>query len=121
MKRDMDLIRRIALESEKLPFGMALHGLEDVPASVFGLHVLWMQEAGLVKAFVQEYQSGEAPAAKIVRLTWEGCEFADVARSDTVWAKAKEMVIKPSASFTFGLLRDWLAAEVRDGFPTLRG
>jgi len=55
----------------------------------------------------------------IVRLTWEGCDFADAVRSDTLWKKAKEMVIKPTASFTFGLLKDWLKSEIAQGLPTL--
>lgn len=122
MKRDMDIVRRIALAVADMPFGHVLTALEDdVDAATFGMHVIWMEEAGLIVANVQEYASGEPPKVRIRRLTWAGCEFADAVRSDTLWEKAKEQVIGPSLSFSFGLLKDWLAAEVRDGFPTLRG
>ncbi len=50
-----------------------------------------------------------------------GCDFLDAARSDTLWAKAKTSVIKPSASWTFDLLKEWLKAEISSGLPTLRG
>ena len=45
----------------------------------------------------------------------------DAARDDTLWRKAKESVIRPGASFTFDLVKDWLKAEISHGFPTLRG
>lgn len=28
-------------------------------------------------------------------------------------------MVKPSASFTFGLLKGWLTSEIRQGLPTL--
>lgn len=120
MNRDMDLIREIALKTAELPFGHALTGLDGVDAATFSLHVIWMVEAGLVIALVQEFQSGEPPLVRVRRLTWDGCEFADAVRSDTLWRKAKEQVLKPTISFTFGLLKDWLASELREGFPSLR-
>jgi hypothetical protein len=122
MKRDMDLVRRIALETEQLPFGQELTGLDGVDKATFGMHVIWMVEAGLLTAKVQEFISaGDPPKVFVRRLTWEGCEFLEAARNETLWRKAKETVLKPSASFTFGLLREWLATEIREGFPTLRG
>lgn len=119
MKRDMDIVRRIALETSDLAANMALVGLDGVDKATFGQHVIWMEEAGLLVAAIQEYASGEPPTARVRRLTWAGCDFADAVRSDTLWAKAKEMVIKPTASFTFGLLKDWLVQEIKQGFPSL--
>lgn len=119
MKRDMDIVRRIAIETADLGPGLVMTGLENIDQLTFGLHAIWMVEAGLITASIQEFASGEPPKAQIKRLTWAGCDFADAVRSDTLWAKAKELVIKPSASFTFGLLKDWLAAELKQGFPTL--
>ena len=120
MNRDMDIIRRIALDTAAMPFGHALLGVDGADKESFAMHVIWMKEAGLVKAVITEFQGGEPPIAKVLRLTWDGCEFADAVRSDTLWKKAKESVMKPSMSFTFGLLKDWLAVEIREGFPTLR-
>ncbi len=121
MKRDMDLIRRIALEAADLPYGHSLHGLDGVSKEDFGQHVIWMQEAGLIKAVVQEYLSNDPPKARVLRLTWDGCEFADSVKSETLWRKAKETVIKPTSSFTFGVIRDFLRQEILQGLPTLRG
>ncbi|ABA60019.1 DUF2513 domain-containing protein [Burkholderia multivorans] len=123
MKRDMDIVRRIALAAEDLQYGYHLTGLDDVAPEVFGIHVIWMKEAGLVHAHVSEYLSplDDPPDASVIRLTWSGCEFVDAARSDTIWNKAKTTLIKPAASFSFQILREWLAAEIKQGLPTLRG
>lgn len=121
MTRDMDLIRRIALATAALPHGQALTGLEGVDPADFSIHVIWMVEAGLLSAIVQEFQSDSPPAVFVRRLTWQGCEFADAVANDTLWNKAKEAVIKPSASWSFSLLTEWLKAEITQGFPTLRG
>ncbi len=120
MKRDMDIVRRIALETCDLEHNHVLSGLDGVDKAIFAIHGIWMQEAGLVVANVQEYRSGEPALVLIRRLTWEGCDFADAVRNDTLWNKAKEVVILPTASFTFGMLKDWLVEEVKQGFPTLR-
>ncbi|WP_211475129.1 DUF2513 domain-containing protein [Collimonas humicola] len=120
MKRDMDIIRRIAIETAELPYRNALSGLDDVALEDFVQHVIWMQEAGLIKARVSEFIDDTPSIALVLRLTWEGCEFADAVKSDTLWNSAKESVIKPASSFTFGLLKDWLKAEMQQGFPTLR-
>lgn len=122
MKRDMDLIRRIALEVADLEFGYAVNSMEDhgVDAATFGIHAIWMQEAGLIKATIQEYQSGEPPKVLISRLTWDGCEFVDAIRDDTLWQKAKVSVLKPGMSFTFDVLKEWLKTEISQGLPTIR-
>jgi len=122
MKRDMDLVRRIALEVADMDFGYVIASMEDegIDAATFGMHVIWMKEAGLVVASVQEYQSGEPPKVQVRRLTWAGCEFVDAIRDDTLWAKAKTSVLKPGMSFTFDVLKEWLKTEITQGLPTLR-
>lgn len=122
MKRDMDLIRRIALEVEDMDFGYSLTGMEEegVDAATFGIHATWMKEAGLIDAVIQEYSSGEPPKARIFRLTWAGCEFADAIRDDNLWRKAKANVLKPGMSFTFDVLKEWLKSEIAQGFSTVR-
>ncbi len=121
MKRDMDLIRRIAMAAEDVRYGHTLRGLEGVTPEDFFHHVRLMQEAGLLEASLQEYQDFSSPKAAVWRLTWAGHDFLDAARSDTIWAKAKSSILKPGMSFTFDLLKEWLKAEVAQGFPTLRG
>lgn len=122
MQRDMDLIRRIALATTSLESGEALEELDGVDPASFAMHVIWMEEAGLVRAITQEpLGADDEPYGVVLRLTWAGCEFADAVRSDTLWKKARDKVLMPSGSWTFGVLLDWLKAEIREGLPTLRG
>lgn len=121
MKRDMDLIRNIVLDAEGLLPDTTISGMEGVDPRIFALHVRWMEEAGLVKAKYLGSTEGVPTAAMLLRLTWEGCEFADAVRDDTIWKKARDKVLRPGMSFTFDVLKDWLKAEIREGFPALRG
>ncbi|WP_050874261.1 DUF2513 domain-containing protein [Comamonas testosteroni] len=118
MKRDMDLVRRILLQIADNPPGQTLAKLPDVTPAEFGLHVLWLHEAGLVHAMVIDKMTGADSQA--FRLTWAGCDFVDAIRDDTLWKKAKVNVLKPGMSFTFDVLKDWLKTEITQGLPTLR-
>jgi len=119
MKRDPDLIRRIALAIEGLQNGQYLSTIDGVEEYSFAAHVQWMVDAGLIEGKVQSFLGGGPPAAVAMRLTWSGCDFLDSARSDTLWEKAKRNVMSPTMSFSFDILKDWLKAEIRGGFPTL--
>lgn len=122
MKRDMDLIRRIALKVAEMEFGQALRHMRDegVDDGTFSTHVIWMQEAGLISATVHATIASTPPGIWVHRLTWTGCEFVDAIRDDTMWAKAKTNVLKPGMSFTFDVLKDWLKTEITQGLPTVR-
>jgi len=100
MKRDMDLVRRIALAVEDLPPGEMLNGLDGIDRAVFSAHAIWMEEGKLAELHIAD--------ASIKRLTWDGCDFADAVRNDKLWDKAKETIIKPASSFTFSIIKDWL-------------
>lgn len=120
MKRDMDLIRRIAIETELLEPNDSLNCLEGVDAHAFAAHAKWMSEAGLVDVrFLQGL--GRPVSAVVLRLTWVGCEFLDAARSDTVWARAKKSVMGHASSFTIDLLMTWLKKAIAEELPALGG
>ena len=121
MKRDMDLVRRIALATADMGPDEILTKLDGTEERAFVMHVQWMEEAGLLHATMAPKDSKQpAKFAAVFRLTWAGCEFADAARDETLWGKAKTSVLKPGMSFTFDVLRDWLKTEITQGLPTLR-
>ena len=121
MKRDPDLIRKIAFAVEDLKPGETLDRLESIDPHLFAAHVKWMEDAGLVEARSMRFLGNEAPVALVIRLTWSGCDFLDAARSDTLWNKAKQSVLAPGASWTFDILKEWLKSEIKNGLPTFRG
>ena len=118
MKRDMDTMRQLLRAVEALPAGESLTELDNIDWQDFAQYARWLHEAGLVEA---SFTSTNADtAAEIDRLTWEGCDMLDAMRSDTIWAKVKEAILKPGRSFTADLLKELLKAEISQGLPTLR-
>ena len=120
MKRNMDLVRQICIELEEKDPHNPMLSMNEVSDEVFREHAMLLMEAGLAQGFSQPTTSGQ-PISVLYRLTWTGHDFLDASRSETVWRKAKENVLKPGMSFTFELLKDWLKAEITQGLPTLRG
>lgn len=116
MKRDMDLIRQMVLQVRNS--NGSVSSMPGVDQEVFMEHVQLLQEAGLVDAAIQVVQH-RVRAAIIWRLTWAGQDFASAIAEDTLWRKAKENVIKPMGSWTFGVLLDYLKGEIARGLPGL--
>ncbi|MGA2463336.1 MAG: DUF2513 domain-containing protein [Thermodesulfobacteriota bacterium] len=112
MKRNMDIIRKIILtlrDADK-----PIDSVPDIPKDDFLAHAELIIEAGLVKGIVQPSGRKQGPEAAILfRLTWEGQDFADAIIEDTLWNKAKENILKPSASWSFAILLEYLRAEIR--------
>lgn len=117
----MDVVRQIILATADLPYANTLTKLDGVSPEDFVLHVIWLEEAGLVIADAQAGTGSIAQYAMVSRLTWAGCEFADAVMDDGLWKKAKESVLKPGLSFTFDILKEWLKTEISNGLPTIRG
>jgi len=117
MKRDMDLIRALLL---------ALERDEDNPPEVakyqpkeVAYNAALIIEAGLAEGVIAEGGFNEIMRADLDRLTWAGHDFIEAAREETLWKKAKEKVMKPGASFTFEIVKEWLKAEIRTRFGGL--
>ena len=119
MKRDMDIIRKIILATRNSETPHPLSGVEGISNDDFAQHVQLLEEADLVKAAINGGDSRPAFAAVIYRLTWSGHDFADAIAEDSVWQKAKENVLKPTASWTFGILLDYLKVEISSRIPGL--
>jgi hypothetical protein len=94
VQRDLDLIRHLLLTIEQYPelngtrwfqFTPADLGIADRGTEEVGYHLTLLVEAGFVLGQSQGY---EIPA--IARLTWEGHEFLDNIRDQTIWNATKK-------------------------------
>ena len=110
MKRDMDLIRRMLLEVEG----------DDNPKTITQFteahevyNIALLEDAGLVEARVVKGSMGKPISAFVIRLTWQGHDFLDAAKDDTIWAKARDRILKPGISFTFSILVEFLKQEAK--------
>lgn len=115
MKRDMELVRRILLAAEALPYAEDLPSLEGVEPEEFVTHVLWLKQAGLIEATGQAGSGSYAMFAIVTGLTWQGTEFVSAMQDDSLWAKAKEKFMKPGMSFTLDIVKAWLTDKITQG------
>lgn len=102
MERNWEVVRAILLRLEALgDTSSMVHAGEVAPFDfeIVGYHMQIMQEAGLIEARVSEALGG-ATHVFASRLTWEGHEFLDRIRDQTLWnrvkASAREKGLAPS-------------------------
>ncbi len=125
MKRDMDLIRKILLKvegiSDNQPGGLlvSVDGYDD---HVFARHVELIKEAGLVEAQVLRASGAGAVKAQVNRLTWDGYDFLDAIRSDSIWDKTKAGVAQTVGSAPLEVLKALAISLIKTaleqaGFP----
>jgi hypothetical protein len=113
MKRDMDLMRAILMEVEKIPYdggGHEIHILERSAQEIY-YHVMLLHEAQLIEAL--DLSGDDYVLWRPTRLTNAGHEFLDAARADTMWAKAKDRAFKSTGTITLEALKIALGALIK--------
>jgi hypothetical protein len=107
MKRNMDLIRSILLIAEEQPSrgrrppALVVDGVDDATVAK---HIELLADAGFVEANLLRTETESAIRGQVVRITWQGHEFLDAARSNTIWAKAKTEIAAKAGSVPLELL-----------------
>jgi DNA-binding transcriptional ArsR family regulator len=117
MKRDMDLIRKILrkVRDHEDPYGLdGIPEIDGYSEKEISYHIGILNDAGLITANPLGEMGVEFENYFSINLTWQGQDFIDAAEDDTIWKKAKNTVIKPGASFTFDILKEWLKSEVKE-------
>lgn len=94
MKRDMDLVRKILLEIEEEYVSTPIYDLEieSYDMATIAYHCKILHEAGLVSDYDAQYGSGEIIDFAVGGLTWEGCDYLDKVRDDSIWQKTKSTI-----------------------------
>jgi hypothetical protein len=105
MKRDMNLIRLLLLQTEGEEPAPDLSAYSDQQLLY---HSALIIEAGLVHGEVRLGGAGQSLSTFRSRLTWAGHEFLDAARNDTIWKKAGEHIKNAGVDVTLSLLQEIL-------------
>lgn len=105
MKRDMNLIRLLLLETEGEEPKPDLSAYSEAQRVY---HSALLIEARLVHGEVVLDGDGQPVGTVTLRLTWAGHEFLDAARNDTIWRKAGERIKSSGVDVTISLLKDIL-------------
>ena len=118
MKRNMDLCRDILFKVEAgdgLLVEVSHNDFKNVSQDHFFEHVRLLGEANLLDVSAMSMGEGQS-----LRLTWDGHEFLDLARSDTVWRKALQGIGKQGVGPAFEILREFLPDLIRQGLSNLQ-
>ncbi len=109
MKRDWDTIREILgkVESCTLPTDQVrLGNFDGTRAAEVSYHMALLIEAGLVNGQMVRTIGPEAKDFIASRLTWQGHEFLDSIRSESVWQKTKKTISEHGVTMTFDLVKE---------------
>lgn len=105
MKRNWDIIREVLIKVEGLPSGEELRAEDlnekDYDSVIYNMGLLL--EANLVRGIDVSSHSGMSYILQ--SLTWNGHEFLDTIRNDTIWNETKEEIVNKGAGMSFDLLK----------------
>ena len=115
MKRDLDLVRKIVLAVEDLSTGTVLDEIEieGYTREQIGYHCYLAIDAGLAKGVDVQTLSDTSPNWLILQLTSEGHDFADAARNETTWNKAKGIVTEKGGGATLEIVKQVLIGLIK--------
>src|SRR5262245_43162701 len=115
MRRDLDLIRKILLTVEDLPTGNVPEEIEieGYTEEQIGYHSYLLVDSGLAKGVDIGAVGDTSPNWQLIHLTSAGHEFAEAARNETSWNKAKSIVKEKAGGATLDILKEVLVGVVR--------
>jgi Hypothetical protein (DUF2513) len=117
MKRDMELIRKMVLAVEEAPTGYAPDdlGLVGYTDEEVAYHAYLMVQAGLATGIETTHMGSTSPSTQLTRLTWEGHEFASMARDDTAWNEVKRIVQEKGGAVSVDVIKALLTQAIKAG------
>ena len=92
MKRDMDLIRKTMLRIEEEYVSTAIYDLkvDGYTYDQVATHCKMLYEAGLLSDYKAQYAGNKIYMFGVGNLTWEGYDFLEKIRDDSIWKKVKD-------------------------------
>ena len=108
----MDLVRNILLmlEARQNINGTGKMEIEGYDRNTISYHVKLAWQAGLIEA--EEIGSQDYWHAE--NLTWEGHEFLETARNETLWLNAKKTIADTGAGVTIEVLKGVLIYQANE-------
>ena len=115
VKRDMDLIRRLLLLiEEQSDNGLELEIPQEIDRIIAVKHLEMLEEAGLVKNRIQ--YGDNSPVCIFSSLTWEGHDFLENIKNDTVWNKLKETIKEKSGQLSWVMIIEFAKEIMKTAF-----
>src|ERR1044071_1514383 len=103
----MDLVRQLLLEIEGYPDGPhRMPPMTGYSADLVAYHLKLLAQAGLIEVHDSTTIGSRELLPKC--LTWQGHEFLDAARDETIWRKAKQRITAATGTVSLAVLQDLL-------------
>ena len=120
MKRDMELCRKILFAIEEQYVDTALHNLKipEYTLEQVAYHCKILKEAGLITNYKALFASNHIVGFGVGSLTWEGHDFLDKIREDTIWNKTKGLIKNKALPMTLDVVKEIATAVISE---TLKG
>ena len=106
MERNLDLIREmlITVSKSRNPVDVGVFVSEKTSRDEVVFNLRLAREAGLIEANVF-YADNEVFDAEITRVTWEGFDYLETVKNDTVWKKTKAKIAQTIGSASLELVK----------------
>ena len=106
MKRDLDLVRQLMLQIEALPAAPPVqYRMSEIEDPALLAHLEMLIEAGLVNGRISRSQGARGDVISVSGLTWQGHEWVEMVRSQSLWNEVKSAVLDGGGVLTFELTR----------------
>lgn len=114
MKRDMELCRKILFAIEDQYVDTALYGLEVEGYSdkQVAYHCKILYNGGYISDYGAQFADDELCYFAVGSLTWEGHDFLDKIREDTVWNKTKDTIKSKGLPMVLDVIKDVASAII---------
>ena len=108
MKRDMELVRKILfkIEEEYIFTSILNLQIEGYSKEEVAYHCKLLYEAGMLDYYNATNTLNGLYAFYVKGLTWEGHDFLDKIRQDTIWNKTKETMTKKGLPMIIDVIKD---------------
>ncbi|ACX82568.1 Uncharacterised protein [Aggregatibacter actinomycetemcomitans] len=118
MKRNWDLIRKILIKLEEKADSTSWlqdNEIKGYDTQTIAYHYKLLTDAGLIKSVDMSSMNEISYAA--LSLTWQGHEFLDKIRNDSVWNKVKSTVQSKSLDLSFDVIKQAATALIGSMLP----
>lgn len=113
MQRNWDIIRKILLKIEVLPTEESEFNsqeLDGIDNEATACHMRLLLEAKLIAGSCRDALG--APYCRSNRLTWDGHEFLDKIKNETVWNQVKTNARSDGIDLSFTVIKDIASALI---------
>lgn len=107
MKRDMDLVREILLKIEEEHMYTTITNLkiDGYDMVTVAYHCKIMYEAGLISNYGSSPGNNTIYMFQVGGLTWEGNDYLDKIRDNSIWKKTKDTIASKGLPLIFDTIK----------------